>query len=389
MTRLRLLAAFALPLLAHPLLAQQDERPAAGKPDAAAVRQSVEAWARTFEKALREDQPDEVEGFLDVEAIMDATLDGVEVDNASVLKGFRAGMKGSMGTANRTLWTQWAASQPKFKQVLLIDGKPSARFRFCGENGISILDLRLRKDGDTWRVADVYNHAFGLGMVDQMRSTAALMLKGLDAGVIARLFGAEGVSPKDGSRVADMTRKMRQGDYQGAMAVYARLSKAMQQTQMVTALHVQSLSMIESESDAYVAALEDAARRFPAPQFRLTLIDAHFLKERWDAAVGCIDDCMKAVGRDAVLLTLRALMLLQADRKADAIADLKEAVSLEPDCEYVLSTGLDVWLAAKDWKAVANAIRKLEATGEYDFKGQLQGEQWAGFAAAEESKPWR
>jgi len=351
--------------------------------------QSAEAWARKFETALRKDRPKDVEGFLDLDAILAGVLDGVKVDNQAMLDGFEQGMRSSMGQASSTLWAQWRDSQPKFKKMLVVDGKPSARFRFSGDNGISIVDLRLVQAKGEWRIGDVYNHAFGLGMVAQMRSTAALMLKGLDAGVIARMFGAAEVSPKDGSRVADMARRLRQGDFKGAIAVHAKLSKKMRETPMVTALQLQAMSMIEGNEDDYVAALEAAAKRFPAPQFRLTLIDAHFLKERWDAGIACIDECMKAVDRDAVLLSLRAAMQLQAKRMQGAIADMNEAMSLEPDCEFALSTGLDIWLAAEDWKAVRDAIVKLEKTGNYDFKGAIGSEQWAGFRAAPESKPWR
>ena len=359
-------------------------------PDSLKARvQSVETWARKMEGALRNNRPKDVEGFLDLDAIIAATIEGIEVDDKAVLRGFRSGLKSSLGTVSNTLWQQWTANQPTFKQVVVVAGEPAARFRFCGENGISILDLRLNRDGDTWRVCDVYNHAFGLGMVDNMRSAAVLMLKNLDSSVIARLFGASKVSRKDNTRIADMTRKIRQGDFRGAVAVHAKLSDTMKQTSMVTALHVQALSMIDGETDAYVAALEDAAKRFPAPQFRLTLVDAHFLKGQWDEGLACLDECMKAVGRDAALLTLRAMLNFAAKRTAAAVADLNEAMALEPDCEYMLSSGLDVWIAAEDWKAVAKAITRLEKTGEYDFKGAISGEEWGGFHKSPESKPWR
>ena len=388
MNPLRSLASRLSPLLLLPpvLLAQAD-------PPGESLQESLksaEAWALTLEAALRDDRPDEVEDFLDFEAIMDAAIEGwgtSEKDRVA-LEDFRAGMESSVGTMESSLWSQWR-SQPKLKQVLLVEGELSARFRFCDDDGISIIDMRLRRDGRDWRVVDIFNHAFGLGMVDELRNTAALMLENQNAGWIARVLGGKGISQRDLSYATKMAEKCREGDFRGAIAAHAKLKGAIKETPMVTAAHIQALSMVEEEVDAYLTALEDAAKRFPAPQFRLSLIDAHILKGNWDAAVACIDECMDAIGRDAALLSTRALIELQANRNARGVADMEEALLLEPECEFAVANGLDIWLAVEDWAAVARALSTLESIGDYNFKGSLFGEEWAGFRAAPESEPWR
>ena len=372
-------------LLSLPLGAQA----ATARAAEAAPQQSAEAWARSFETALRSKRFDGFADFLDADAIVKTALNGITVKKESVLRDFERGMSSSLRAGNRHLLMQWSASEPTFKELLVRDGQPFARFRFCGEAGLSFIDLRLARKGDEWRVIDMINHSYGLGMVDQARSTAAVMLQGLDASVLERLFGTKGMSSKDVGLMGVMTKKLRQGDFVGVVSAYAKISEATRKLPVVTAMHLQALSMLEDKAKEYVEALESAAKRFPAPQFRLTLIDAHFFRENWPAGIACIDECLKTMGPDAVLLTLRSVMLQKNEQNERARADLKEALRLEPDCEYVVSTGLDVWLALEDWKSVAHALRKLEKTGKYDFKGVLTDEYWAGFRKAPESKPWR
>ena len=379
---------------ALPLSAQQEEAEKAPvkAPDKATL-QSAEAWAKQFEAALHNDQPGEVEVLLEVDMFLEALLNGIKVKDNKVLEGFRKDMRLELERNpelfGSSLWTACVSSQPKFKKILVVDGKPTARFRLTGDDGITFFDLRLVQRGDTWRLYDYYNHALGLSFLDLIRSTAMLALKGLDAGILARLFGAPYLSAKDLSRLTDMMTKIRQEDFQGAVAIHSRITEGFKKTSLITTVHLTALARIESENDAYAQALEDAARRFPAPKFRLMLVDAHILKERWDAAIASLDEVIKAIGRDAALLATRSWILVQDGRTAEAIADINEAMTLEPDCEYMWLTGLEAWLAAEDYKAVAKAITKLEETGNYDYKGVLVEELWAGFRAAPESKPWR
>jgi len=78
-------------------------------------------------------------------------------------------------------------------------------------------------------------------------------------------------------------------------------------------------------------------------------------------------------------LRLRRLLLAGEGQPIDG---------LEPDSNEILVQSLDVLLAAKDWPALVKTIEALEKSGDYDFKGHLEGEPWAEFRKQPAAKPW-
>jgi tetratricopeptide (TPR) repeat protein len=179
------------------------------------------------------------------------------------------------------------------------------------------------------------------------------------------------------------------GDQAAVLKAYEKLPDALRATAMVTALHIAALGEVGDEAE-YARMLERAAARFPAPMFRFSLLDAYHLAGRWDDALRVLDEFMRAVERDAVLLGLRATLELAAGRIEHARRDLREGLALEPQCASVHLYGLEVWLAARDWAGIAASLRFLDGTGKYAFRGTLGGDEaWAEFLRAPESEPWR
>ncbi len=348
---------------------------------------SVEAFARQLVEDLTAQRIDAVIAVFDRDAIVGAVLDGIDMNDAN-REAMRKGMENGIDGSLRQVAAEWYAGAPKWKRILVTDGRPNARFRFTGASGLSIVDFVLVPHGTSWRVVDFHNRALGLSLVDQVRQSIATMLGDAGGGVLARLFGSTGISAADTANIAEMMKARARGDFAAALAAHAKLPKTVQDTSLVTTVHVQCLASGE-DTAAYVAALEAAAKRFPAPMFRFSLIDAHFLKRDWKKAIACVDECMQTVERDAALLAMRALLQLQSGDAPGAHKTLREAMQLEPDCEYALLNGLDVWLAVKDWAAVRDAMVALEKTGKYQFRGQIGDDAWAEFRKAPESEPWR
>jgi tetratricopeptide (TPR) repeat protein len=113
------------------------------------------------------------------------------------------------------------------------------------------------------------------------------------------------------------------------------------------------------------------------------------LDKQYDKAVGCLDAFMQALEKDAALLTLKSLIQHAGGDVAAARASLQEALELEPDCVYARAKGLDVLLAAKDYRAVRDSMIFLEKKGGYHFKGAMTGPVWDDFKKSPESAPWR
>jgi tetratricopeptide (TPR) repeat protein len=207
-------------------------------------------------------------------------------------------------------------------------------------------------------------------------------------GLLARMFGADAISATDINNLRDLGMAFQAGKSEVALALFEQMPKAIQESGAVTAMHIQLLQN-GTDEDKYIAALEAATLRFPAPRFRMLMVDAYMLRKRWSDAIRVLDESMTSIERDAVVLMLRASILLMGGDVDEAKKSTSEALALEPDCRSVLIGSLDVHLAAKDWLAVVACIRKLEATDEFDFRGKLVGEIWEEFLKQPESIPWR
>jgi len=285
--------------------------------------------------------------------------------------------------------SQWIEQAPTFKRILVRDGVLHARFRFVDDDeGIAIVDYRLQDGEAGLRITDMHNQSSGMGMVEQMRQAVIPAFASRDMGLLARLIHGPDVSAADVRTFGELSAAFGQGDSAAALAAYAKLPAALRDTAMATSMHITSL-LRSGDEEAYAAALKAAGARFPAPLFRFGLVDVHALEQDYPAAVACVDEFMAAVERDAALLALRALLVLQAGDTPAAHATLREALALEPDCEYAHVTGLDVLLAAGDHAAVRDSLEFLEGLGTYSFEGQLDDPIWAGFREAPESRPWR
>ena len=346
---------------------------------------SAEAFAQSFLKELAGETPQRALESIDFEVMLDFVLDGI--GTAKERAEMREGARGPMKKSILQVLTAAAQNDAKLKRLVMVDGQLRARYRFQGDAGITFLDFELARRGGGWIFVGLHNLSFGLSVVDEMRTMVVLLHAQSSPGLLARLFGSATITAKDLDNLTRMGPAFQAGDFALARSLYDQLPKPLQESAPVTAMHLQLLAQ-GTDEDAYAAALEDAAARFPTPKFRMLMVDAHVVRQRWKEAIRCVDEMMVGIERDAVLLMLRGSIELQSGDMAAAKKSTLEALALEPDCNSVLLSSLDVFLAAKDWAAIAAALKKLEATGDYAFRGLLVDEVWAEFMKQPESKPW-
>lgn len=384
---LLLLVLGAASSLATPAQAQTDGAPPTdlakwSKEDVA----KAEAFVRKFLDDLASESPHGALEAFDFEAMLDIVFDGIGTNEERT--EMRKGARSTMDQALLQTLTMVAQEDRKLKRLLMVDGQPCARVRFAGQQGITILDLELVRRGDGFAFRGLNNRTIGVSVLAEMRNMAVIVTARKSSGMLARLLGTDSVSAADVDNLLEMNLAFQRGEFDKAKGRHDKLSKTLQESSLVTALHLQILANGADEG-AYVTALESAVARFPAPKFRMTMLDAHFLRRRWKEAIRCVDEAMQGIERDAALLTLRATIQLQSGDVAAARQSTAEAMALEPDCRYVLARSLDVLLAAKDWTTLAATMQTLEKTWKYEFRGKLEGEVWAEFRKQPEAKPWR
>lgn len=363
-------------------------RPAEPAQPSAELLEGAEALGRSLEAALRRGDADAFRAAFDHDAVIEAICDGAKIrdgQGADFRKGLRIGLDTSLGTLSGL----WRDQSPKFKGVARVDGAVHLRFRFTSDaQGITILDLRVRTSDGRTKIDDFRNRTMGSGLVEQTRQASLPILASFDRGILERLVGGPGITERDLQAFGRLGTEAARGDHRAALATYASLPAALQDTVSATTAHITALSA-SGDNAAYAAALERAAEKFPPPNFRFALVDAYFLDGDFAKAIACVDEFMASVERDAAILTLRALVQLQAGDPAAAHTTIVEALTIEPETEYVRAKGLDVLLAAGDFPRIRETLVFLEGLGTYAFKGNLGDPAWAAFREAPESEPWR
>jgi hypothetical protein len=352
-------------------------------------RKELEAFAREFEMQLRQGLTNEARLAFDRAAIVSGICEGLQLP-ARRLDEFKLGLSRGLQSGIETVVGMWSGQEVKFKHLALYKGEPAARFRFSSdESGIALVDLVIRKHASgKARIVNFCNHAIGYEMIEQARQTAAPVLAEFDRTFLERLLQQPNLTAEHIKDFTALSKKFAARDFQGAVQTYKVLPPALHDTLAATAMNIAALQQT-GDDKAYQAALREAAARFKTPNFQFMLLDAYFLDKEYDKAAACIEAFMNAIEKDAALLALKSCLLNLDGNLAGARPVLGEALALEPDCVYAHSKGLDVLLAAKDWRALTNSMVFLEGSGGYDFKDVLTDPIWDDFKKAPESARWR
>src|SRR6185503_10169847 len=331
------------------------------------LRTAFESFGKQLEKGLRSMETNAVRADFDRAAIADALCEGLQGAQSEFKAGVMEGLARSVGQ----MVQQWSGKECKYKGLVLYKGSAAARFRFAGESGIALVDFVLRRNSPgKVRIINFCNHAMGYDLVEQGRQAAAPMLAELDKGFLKRLVNKPNISSADITRFGDMAKKFARKDFAGVVRDYKALPPTLRETMAATGMQILALQNL-GDDDKYKQALKEAAVRFNSASFQFMLVDAYYLEKDYDNAIRCIDNFMKALEKDAALLALKSLMLNAKGDVSGARTLLREAFSMEPDCTYVHSKGLDVLMAAKDYAGVRDSMIFLEENAGYDFKGGM------------------
>ncbi len=349
------------------------------------------ALAEAFAGALQESLVAGNQGaFLrawDPAVIARAVCKDVQADEQS-LANLRASLERAAGEARASWFADWRQNDVRYKRLVMGDEKLFARFRLIRDGGISFLDIEMESNGGKWRAVGFRNLALGSNLIDTLRQMALPTIEKVDASYATRVFVGAETAEINAESLGQLIEHRRTGNHRGVVAVCRKMPAKVRELAMVTAIYADALATL-GETDAFVEVIEQAVARFPAPLFRIALVDTYLAKKQWKKAGRCVDEFMLGVDEDAALLALRAAIEVAGGEIPSAHTTIRRALTLEPKCEYVCAQGIEVLLAAKDWAGVRDCIKELERTGKFDFRGHLEGELWSGFLAASESTPWR
>ena len=349
----------------------------------------LEQLAAKLEQSLLEEDLAAFKACFDQEAMLEEILLGVTASGKN-FEAFKKGMRVGINKTLSSLAETWIGQETKYKGIVTSLNRPAIRFRFIGEEGgIAFIDfVSVRKRGGQYAVANIYNQSVGFDVAAQVRQTALPLLADLDKNLIQRILDKPQLKLSEVQQFGEFSKSFSQGDYDACIQQFPKLPEPLKNTLSARVIHFSALQKT-GDMDGYRQALKLTAAQFKQTSFEFMLVDVYFLEKKYSQAIQCLDNFSKAIGPDSALLTLRACMVHADGQVAQAKESLSQALALEPECAFAHSRGIDLLLAAQDFKAVRNSMQILEAKAGYDFKGNLTDEVWKDFLKAPESAPWR
>jgi len=270
----------------------------------------------------------------------------------------------------------------RFLRLVEIDSSTQMLFRAWDEGaGIDYLRCAFdRAEAEGWRIVDVFSYTAGEPFSESVRRT---YLPVLASGAKARELRAQ-YEP-----LGAVVERLDAKDYLGARRAFIAVSESLRGQRFARILELEVLSRIDEAAVDYAEATQRFERDFPDdPSLPLRMLEAHSIRGEHTEALRRVDQIDALLGGDAFLNFLRAGALEGLGREADAVAGLAEAIIAEPEIEELRWALVHTALPAKDFGAVAGALRALRQ----DFEYQLDAEEieesadYREFASSEEGK---
>lgn len=276
--------------------------------------------------------------------------------------GFTTAMKDKKGG----LLAQLASSQMKMLRFHERDGFPAVTMRLLPPTGgVNYFDLLVRKDGDSFKVVDLYGYLFGSYSSAESRQAMVLMQE-QDTNAIARVLGISSGDKKSVDLLLNMFRQMGNHDPRSVQHTYEQLPPAIQKTRPAFVANLQALQALQSQPEyaaIYAHALENARTILGTDASTdLLLVDLYFINKDYQGVQRCMANVRKVVGEDAYLHHLSGMAAIKANDVKSAEASLAVAEKLDPTLSALVDLRLQVRAAKGDFAGVVAELQRFTKT---------------------------
>lgn len=174
------------------------------------------------------------------------------------------------------------------------------------------------------------------------------------------------------------------------LKIYDGLPPKLQKSRMVKLIRLQA-AMRSGDEGEYVLAMEEFEAAFPGDSgLKMILIDAHFLKQRYDETIANVDELEKILGvADPYLNVMRGVARRFQGRIDEAVDLYREAVRAEPGLIQAHSAILDLGVAESNYALVVEGLRGLEEQCGVDVDEIVAREPFQEFRLSEAHDQWR
>lgn len=321
-------------------------------------------------------------------------LEGRVFDSMDLPAGFQEARSGfRTGVESTGLLTQVANGQLSCLKAHQRDGHAAVLMRVLpNDGGVNYIDLLLRREGDSYRVVDIFNYLFGSHVSSEARQAMSTILQ--DTNLVGKILGVPSAdSQAQMKAIQSQMNKMRSGDYQGSVEDYRGLPEKTQETRVAFVTYLQCLQMLQSTDAAleeeYLRALERAPGILKDSATELLALDMRILRKDWPAVYEGLERIRTTVADDPYLTLLKGNVQILEGDIAGAERSAEEVAAREPELVPLIDLRLAVHCARKDHAAVVLELRGLkERFGSVLLAEDLTEPQYEAFLASPEYKAW-
>ncbi|HUG52367.1 MAG TPA: tetratricopeptide repeat protein [Vicinamibacteria bacterium] len=347
--------------------AQGDAGPAAPSlgPAATSGETAVQEFAARVEASIAAGDPSFLDGATDLDALLDKGMKGIDAP-ADVASAYRKNSKPGLRLGTALVDTVKNGGSYRFLRARRgPDGRPHALFRLILKSGgINYHEYALRGEGAKAGTAtDVYIFTNGEWMsVTIRRDWLAVAAANGSTSWLKNMVGIESEYVKSIPAIRAIATLEEQGRSREALDALLNLPPSVQAHKPILLQRVYiAVNVGERE---HAEAVEAFSRRFPEDAaLNLLLVDFHFQKKQYDAALATLDRLGQAVGGDPHLDVLRGNLLYGKGDVRAAQAAFWKAVSGDPTSFAPYLALIDVAVAQKDHAETARLLTVVEKGG--------------------------
>ena len=243
------------------------------------------------------------------------------------------------------------------------DGQPKVLIRaLVGDPpALTYLDLHLIKNGETIQTFDIFSFAAGERVSESVTRLVLPLVSQMKQTPLQKLVKSGNNEIEHLEEIMAVINAQNSGDLQGAISLYEKLPKDVQDKKVVLLVYITAL-MDAGDNDKYLAGLEKFNKLYSDdPSSFIHQLDFHFLNKDFDkmrAAIDQLEERLKV--KDPYLDVMRATGYLESKDYEPAIKHIREAIKAEPELEVAHWALSNTALTDKNFQVVAESLDGLK-----------------------------
>jgi tetratricopeptide (TPR) repeat protein len=292
--------------------------------------------ARTIQASVLNKNPEFLNRFLDIDALCGkmAKLSGVRF-TAADRQRFAEGIK-KRKIGNEILKDFKKGSLFDLVQQYERNGKQHLVFRvYYADGGLNYYDYTLIKKGEKIKAEDMLIYTSG----ESLSVIATRVMKDLEK----KKYDLEDIS--GGSKIRDLVSA---GNFEEAYETYQHLTPAVQKQKTFMQLKIEITSSMD-DNELYVNTLEEYRGLFPKDtNIPLLMIDAYFLKGKYEKALACVNQLDQMVQGDPFLDYYRGLCFKQMNEIEKYRSTFEKLYRYKPGFQDAAIELISIYLETKE-----------------------------------------